>query len=64
MQMALAFQSTRPLRGATDYLTWTTANDIISIHAPLAGRDKVIAFIAHTLRISIHAPLAGRDFLP
>ena len=34
------FQSTRPLRGATTYLTQTGKVVRISIHAPLAGRDR------------------------
>ena len=59
------FQSTRPLRGATQ-----KAQDVIdgkgdiSIHAPLAGRDsaKILSDLA-VGGISIHAPLAGRDAL-
>ena len=34
------FQSTRPLRGATLGYTVSSAFSIISIHAPLAGRDR------------------------
>ena len=34
---------------------------IISIHAPLAGRDDVRADFLAAFHISIHAPLAGRD---
>ena len=34
-----AFQSTRPLRGATIQRTQAIAQAVISIHAPLAGRD-------------------------
>ena len=35
---------------------------IISIHAPLAGRDGSGKVVYHPqVRISIHAPLAGRD---
>ena len=33
------FQSTRPMRGATDYYWPVFANIGISIHAPHAGRD-------------------------
>ena len=33
----------------------------ISIHAPLAGCDKMIGILYWTLEISIHAPLAGCD---
>ena len=34
---------------------------IISIHAPLAGRDLLFRFHHDAGAISIHAPLAGRD---
>ena len=33
----------------------------ISIHAPLAGRDRLLACGLRRRVISIHAPLAGRD---
>ena len=39
--MSCAFQSTRPLRGATDGVVRAAFEDRISIHAPLAGRDVV-----------------------
>ena len=35
---------------------------MISIHAPLAGRDLGLDLVALVDDISIHAPLAGRDF--
>ena len=35
--------------------------NIISIHAPLAGRDLVWSHWKEFNGISIHAPLAGRD---
>ena len=56
------FQSTRPVRGATkDGRIWTPEN-IISIHAPRAGRDEGGALLRPAReRISIHAPRAGRD---
>ena len=34
---------------------------MISIHAPLAGRDFDAADVLDAVLISIHAPLAGRD---
>ncbi len=34
------FQSTRPLRGATRRAERSNASSVISIHAPLAGRDQ------------------------
>ena len=57
-----AFQSTRPLRGATRAEHHVYRAKIISIHAPLAGRDHFAIFsFMSALQISIHAPLAGRD---
>ena len=56
------FQPTRPLRGATtSFVMSTTISRAISTHAPLAGRDGVVAHIAESPAISTHAPLAGRD---
>ena len=40
--MPARFQSTHPLRGATDPASRRPWNDSISIHAPLAGCDRVI----------------------
>ena len=58
------FQSTRPLRGATDVAHRLGHPRRISIHAPLAGRDCQQQSLAHAqTQISIHAPLAGRDRL-
>ena len=57
-----AFQPTRPLRGATTDAGWAGGGVMISTHAPLAGRDKVIGeFTCDRIYISTHAPLAGRD---
>ena len=57
-----AFQSTRPLRGATDVVFLSLFQELISIHAPLAGRDCEPGGRWRMGQISIHAPLAGRDF--
>ena len=59
-----AFQSTRPLRGATaGSVSSMTIHLMISIHAPLAGRDiNYLDINGVDKNISIHAPLAGRDF--
>ena len=55
------FQSTRPVRGATkDNLLAETA-ELISIHAPRAGRDHIHIGLNAGQKISIHAPRAGRD---
>ena len=55
------FQSTRPLRGGTSVLTGPSLNRLISIHPPLAGRDKGLLVTLRFADISIHPPLAGRD---
>ena len=61
-QRLWAFQSTRPLRGATILLMSSPRKlVIISIHAPLAGRDYHAQLLRRYGYISIHAPLAGRD---
>ena len=56
------FQSTHPLRGATDDDRRVQSHTPISIHAPLAGCDLVSAAVdLGGDAISIHAPLAGCD---
>ncbi len=63
MQEDVAFQSTRPLRGATLNRQGLFFRLRISIHAPLAGRDLIPCLASFcAVHISIHAPLAGRDF--
>ncbi len=57
----VSFQSTHPLRGATQRLDARADLIQISIHAPLAGCDlRDFARDGH-VSISIHAPLAGCD---
>ena len=58
-----AFQSTRPLRGATGDLRIYCSLYHISTHAPLAGRDADQKIGGIGMKISTHAPLAGRDCL-
>ena len=55
------FQSTPPLRGATETGKEFGADGVISIHAPLAGGDYGVDHRAKPAEISIHAPLAGGD---
>ena len=55
------FQSTRPMRGATNFQTHFRQFLPISIHAPHAGRDLTQPDTLVALIISIHAPHAGRD---
>ena len=62
------FQSTRPMRGATNAKSYPRIDKIVSIHAPHAGRDKKMCIrdrsysVSGQLHVSIHAPHAGRDF--
>ena len=56
------FQSTRPMRGATNGDACRRREKRISIHAPHAGRDLVFGYcLVKRCAISIHAPHAGRD---
>ena len=55
------FQSTHPVRGATDLSHTTHFINNISIHAPRVGRDSLEAPIHEQTLISIHAPRVGRD---
>ena len=56
------FQSTLPLRGATDHRkSFYGKAMIISIHTPLAGSDVKVRLLCATFYISIHTPLAGSD---
>ena len=56
-----AFQSTRPVRGATSTSRRSRSPACVSIHAPRAGRDQPLAVRAPEQVVSIHAPRAGRD---
>ena len=55
------FQSTLPLRGATQAICFSDPLSGISIHAPLAGSDILEDVKVVVVPISIHAPLAGSD---
>ena len=56
------FQSTLPVRGATDLLVQTSKALSISIHAPREGSDALDAAAdADADNISIHAPREGSD---
>ena len=57
----MAFQPTRPLRGATDIFGKVRANLLISTHAPLAGRDdRGIAFFDVNIDFNPRAPCGAR----
>ena len=58
---SIQFQSTLPLRGATCTLFSKNKIKLISIHAPLVGRDSQGKGKHNRKNISIHAPLVGRD---
>ena len=56
------FQSTLPVRGATDFAPEVRPESYISIHAPRAGSDLLpVQQQGQALPISIHAPRAGSD---
>ena len=56
------FQSTLPLRGATDVAVRAETVERISIHTPLAGSDTTqLGCVQRCMVISIHTPLAGSD---
>ncbi len=59
----MPFQSTLPVRGATEYRSDYRRNAAISIHAPRAGSDNSNGNRYIILCISIHAPRAGSDAL-
>ncbi len=58
------FQSTLPVRGATEFFDAYAKRHKISIHAPRAGSDQMTPKSAGQISISIHAPRAGSDCLP
>ena len=61
--MSDEFQSTHPLRGATQATPRCPTLTPISIHAPLAGCDAYTDSLVRPFdAISIHAPLAGCDW--
>ena len=56
------FQSTRPVRGATEHDADLVVDVVISIHAPREGCDQVgEGAVAEHVLISIHAPREGCD---
>ncbi len=55
------FQSTLPMRGATEFVQPSLTVQAISIHAPHAGSDSLDGKRCVGAAISIHAPHAGSD---
>ena len=59
---AAAFQSTRPLRGATPRDACLLAlTRYFNPRAPCGARRAFLSVVSDAVVISIHAPLAGRD---
>ena len=56
-----SFQSTLPVRGATNSTMISSALPIISIHAPCTGSDVALQKREQGFVISIHAPCTGSD---
>ena len=61
--MAMAFQSTPPVWGATQAAYNNFAAEFISIHAPRVGSDAFMQYSYAKIIISIHAPRVGSDDL-
>ena len=59
----MIFQSTPPVRGATEAPAIEASKTYISIHAPRAGSDIISIDNIGDRRISIHAPRAGSDLM-
>ena len=57
----MAFQSTPPARGATEYSPIENYDRYISIHAPREGGDVYRIRSSWNVSISIHAPREGGD---
>ena len=57
--LASRFQSTRPSRGATTILVDSRYQVAISIHAPLAGRDRLRPWILSRVRFQSTRPSRG-----
>ena len=59
------FQPTRPLRGATSLDDLFANFDVISTHAPLAGRDeRALALTRELMKFQPTRPLRGATTIP
>ena len=58
---AEGFQSTRPLRGATQSASPPLICSLFQSTRPLRGATEIFNIARRRDDISIHAPLAGRD---
>ena len=57
------FQSTLPMRGATNVYHISRSKLSISIHTPHAGSDQRAIYCLYYKLISIHTPHAGSDVI-
>ena len=57
----VVFQSTCPVRGATECELSLFEQGSVSIHVPRAGRDRGVSSTVFDCKVSIHVPRAGRD---
>ena len=55
------FQSTRPVRGATDDRLSNNPNQMFQSTRPVRGATVILGEYADIKPVSIHAPRAGRD---
>ena len=61
--MDAVFQSTRPVRGATDTLDTVQSLYEFQSTRPVRGATKELGKRLKLARVSIHAPRAGRDIV-
>ena len=56
------FQSTLPMKGATERIEFLQNISIISIHTPYEGSDEILENMKLKQEISIHTPYEGSDW--
>ena len=60
MEQEESFQSTRPMRGATQLCEFMQTDEVVSIHAPHAGRDlERRTFAAFRVQFQSTRPMRG-----
>ena len=57
----MPFQSTLPVKGATNFVIGRIVRDQVSIHAPREGSDMPRKTVKQLKQVSIHAPREGSD---
>ena len=62
LRFILTFQSTRPVRGATEWASKAQLDAVFQSTRPVRGATRTERLPAPSEGISIHAPRAGRDY--